>query len=50
MASIELGQSNLERGRNDAAYEIFMDLAQNDLNDDALYALTKMCWDGKLNA
>jgi TPR repeat protein len=49
MASIELGQSNLDRGRNEAAYEIFMDLAQNELNDDALYALTKMCWDGKLN-
>ena len=48
-ASIELGQLNLDRGRNDAAFEIFMDLAQNELNDDANYALTKMCWDGKLS-
>ena len=46
--SIELAQLNLERGRNEAAFEIFMDLAQNELNDDANYALTKMCWDGKL--
>ena len=48
MASIEIGYGNLNRGRNDAAFEIFMDLAQNELNDDANYALTKMCWDGKL--
>ena len=48
MASIEIGYGNLNRGRNDAAFEIFMDLAQNELNDDASYALTKMCWDGKL--
>jgi TPR repeat protein len=27
-----------------------MELAKNDLNDDASYALTKMCWDGKLTA
>jgi hypothetical protein len=46
--SIELAHLNLSRGRNDAAFEIFMDLAQNELNDDASYALTKMCWDGKL--
>lgn len=48
--SIELAQLNLNRGHNEAAFEIFMDLAQNDLNDDANYALTKMCWDGKLSA
>ena len=46
--SIELAQLNLSRGRNDAAFEIFMDLAQNELSDDASYGLTKMCWDGKL--
>jgi TPR repeat protein len=50
MGSIEIGQGNLDRGRNEAAFEIFMDLVQNELSDDALYALTKMCWDGKLNA
>jgi TPR repeat protein len=49
MASLEIGQGNLDRGRNEAAFEIFMDLVQNELSDDALYALTKMCWDGKLN-
>jgi len=46
--SIELAQLNLNRGHNEAAFEIFMDLAQNELNDDANYALTKMCWDNKL--
>ena len=46
--SIELAQLNLNRGHNEAAFEIFMDLAQNELNDDANYALTKMCWDDKL--
>jgi hypothetical protein len=50
MGSLEIGQGNLDRGRNEAAFEIFMDLVQNELSDDALYALTKMCWDGKLNA
>ena len=46
--SIELAQLNLSRGHNEAAFLIFMDLAQFELNDDAMYALTKMCWDGKL--
>jgi len=46
--SLELAQLNLNRGRNDAAFDIFMDLAQNELSDDATYGLTKMCWDGKL--
>jgi TPR repeat protein len=50
MGSLEIGHGNLDRGRNEAAFEIFMDLVQNELSDDALYALTKMCWDGKLNA
>lgn len=48
--SIELAQLNLNRGHNEAAFEVFMELAQNNLNDDANYALTKMCWDGKLTA
>ncbi len=48
--SIELAQLNLNRGHNEAAFDIFMELAKNDLNDDASYALTKMCWDGKLTA
>ena len=48
--SIELAQLNLNRGHNEAAFEVFMELAQNNLNDDASYGLTKMCWDGKLTA
>lgn len=48
--SIELAQLNLNRGHNEAAFEIFMNLAQNELNPDAHYALTKMCWDDKLSA
>jgi TPR repeat protein len=48
--SIELAQLNLNRGHNEAAFDIFMELAKNDLNDDASYGLTKMCWDGKLTA
>jgi TPR repeat protein len=48
--SIELAQLNLSRGHNEAAFLIFMDLAQFELSDDATYALTKMCWDGKLTS
>ena len=33
--SIELAQLNLNRGHNEAAFDIFMELAKNDLNDDA---------------
>jgi len=46
--SIELAQLNLSRGHNEAAFLILMDLAQFESSDDANYALTKMCWDGKL--
>ena len=48
--SIDIGQSNLNRGNYEAAFTIFIDLAQNELHDGALYALTKMCFEGKLNA
>lgn len=48
--SIDLGQSNLNRGNYDAAFTIFIDLVQSELHDGALYALTKMCFEGKLNA
>jgi hypothetical protein len=48
--SIELAQLNLSRGHNEAAFLIFMDLAQFELSDDANYALTKMCWDEKLTS
>lgn len=46
--SIELAQHNLNRGNNQTAFTIFMDLAQFEASNDANYALTKMCWDGKL--
>lgn len=45
---LEIGASNLKRGRIDAAFEIFYDLAVNDLNSEAQFALTKMCFDGNL--
>jgi TPR repeat protein len=48
--SIDIGQSNLNRGNYEAAFNIFIDLAQNELHDGALYALTKMCFEGKLNS
>jgi len=48
--SIELAQLNLNRGHNEAAFVVFMDLLRYEGNNDANYALTKMCWDGKLTA
>ena len=50
MSSIELAQNNLIRGRYEAAFEIFFDLAQYELSQDAHFALTKMCFDGHLDA
>jgi len=50
MSSIELGQHNLDRGRYEAAYAIFFDLAKNELNDEAAFALNKMVFDGNLDA
>ena len=48
MSSVELGELNLRQGRNDAAFEIFFDLAQYELSADAQFALIKMCFDGLL--
>lgn len=48
MASIELGELNLRNGKNEAAFEIFFELAQYELNADAQFALVKMCFDGLL--
>ena len=48
MSSVELGEQNLRQGRNDAAFEIFFDLAQYELSADAQFALIKMCFDGLL--
>lgn len=47
---IELGVLNLNRGRYDAAFDIFYDLAVNQLDAEAQFALTKMCFDGHLDA
>jgi uncharacterized protein len=47
--NIETAQSNLERGHYELAFDMFMDLAQNELNADAQYALVKMCFDGHID-
>lgn len=49
MSSIELGESNLRKGKNDVAFDIFFELAQFELNADAQFALIKMCSEGLLN-
>jgi TPR repeat protein len=46
---LQAGLSNLERGRHEAAFEIFFDIAQNEADEDAAFALTKMCFDGQLS-
>jgi TPR repeat protein len=47
--TIETAQSNLDRGRYEVAFDMFMDLAQNELSTDAQYALVKMCFDGHID-
>lgn len=47
---LEVAVSNLNRGRYEAAFDIFWDLAFNELDAEAQFALTKMCFDGHLNA
>ena len=47
--AIELGRMNLEKGKVDIAFDIFFDLAKNDLDEDALYMLSRMTFDGQLN-
>jgi len=48
-SALELGQLNLEKGKIDVAFDIFFDLAKNDLDEDAMYMLTRMTFDGQLN-
>jgi TPR repeat protein len=50
MSTVELGELNLRNGKNDAAFEIFFDLAQFELSADAQFALIKMCSDGLLKS
>jgi TPR repeat protein len=49
-ARLDIATMNLNKGRYEAAFEIFYDLATNDLDQEAQFALTKMCFDGHLDA
>ena len=48
--AIELGQLNIQKGKYDVAFDILYDAAVNDQNDDALFLLTKMTFDGHLES
>jgi len=48
--AIELGQLNISKGKYEVAFDILYDCAVNDQNDDALFLLTKMTFDGNLNS
>jgi len=48
--AIELGQLNIQKGKFDVAFDILYDAAVNDQNDDALFLLTKMTFDGHLES
>ena len=48
-ARLDIATMNLNKGRYEAAFEIFYDLATNDLDQEAQFALTKMCFDGHLD-
>lgn len=47
---LDIARQNLNRGRYEAAFDIFFDLAVHDLDPEAQFALTKMCFDGHLDA
>ena len=49
-ARLDIARQNLNRGRYQAAFEIFYELAVHDLDEEAQFALTKMCFDGHLDA
>ncbi len=46
--AIELGQLNMQKGKFDVAFDILFDCAVNDQNDDAVFLLSKMVFDGNL--
>jgi len=48
--AIELGQMNMQKGKFDVAFDILYDCAVNDQNDDAVFLMTKMVFDGNLVA
>ena len=47
---LDIATLNLRKGRYAAAFEIFFDLATIDLDQEAQFALTKMCFDGHLDS
>jgi len=47
--AIELGQLNIQKGKFDVAFDILYDCAVNDQNDDAVFLMTKMVFDGNLS-
>jgi TPR repeat protein len=47
--ALEIGRLNIEKGRFEAAFEIFYDPARFELDEEALYMLTRMTFDGQLN-
>jgi uncharacterized protein len=47
---LDLATLNLRKGRYAAAFELFFELAVNDFDQEAQFALTKMCFDGHLDA
>jgi uncharacterized protein len=47
--AIELGQLNMQKGKFDVAFDILFDCAVNDQNDDAVFLMTKMVFDGNLS-
>ena len=49
-ARLDIARQNLNRGRYQAAFEIFYELAVHDLDEEAQFALTKMCFDGHFDA
>mgnify|MGYP000558882100 FL=1 len=48
--ALDLAQMNLQKGKYEVAFDILYDTAVNDQSDDALFLLTKMTFDGNLNA
>jgi uncharacterized protein len=46
---LDIATLNLRKGRYAAAFEIFFELATNDFDQEAQFALTKMCFDGHLD-
>ena len=47
---LDIATLNLRKGRYAAAFEIFFELAVNEFDQEAQFALTKMCFDGHLDA